>query len=119
MNQPLKVLPYDDSIIGGMNETELAAYELNTTNYGHVPMKVKPNKNWAQAFVLGHKYKIHIGVVGIDFESIVITVAQPYKPTDGSVYLIHNFTDVREGIEVRSNGILYANESIAQNSVDY
>lgn len=44
-------------------------------------------------------------------------VAQPYLATDKSVYLVHNFTDVREGIEVhdRSTNILYANESIASN----
>lgn len=88
-----------------MNETELEAYELNTTNYGHVPMKTKPNKNWAQAWVLGHKYKIHFGVVGLDFEAITVTVAQPYKPTDDSIYFVHNFTDVREGIEMSSGGV--------------
>jgi hypothetical protein len=34
---------------------------------------------------------------------------------------VHNFTDVREGIEVRdiSTGILIANETIASNEADY
>jgi hypothetical protein len=102
-----------------MNETELEAYELDTDNYGHVPMKTKPNKNWAQAWVLGHKYKIHFGVVGLDFEAITMTVAQPYKTTDDSVYFINNFTDVREGIEVSSGGVQVLNDSIASNEVDY
>jgi len=41
-------------------------------------------------------------------------IAQPYLPTDKSIYLIHNFTDVREAIEVRDRGtnIVVANETI-------
>lgn len=48
-------------------------------------------------------------------------IAQPYLPTDKSVYLVHNFTDVREGIEVldRGTNILYPNETIASNSDDW
>jgi len=82
-------------------------------------MKTKPNKNWAQAWVLGHKYKIHFGVVGLDFEAITMTIAQPYKTTDDSLYFVHNFTDVREGIEVSSGGVRVLNDSIASNEVDY
>lgn len=82
-------------------------------------MKTKPNKNWAQAWVLGHKYKIHFGVVGLDFEAITVTVAQPYKPTDDSIYFVHNFTDVREGIEFSSGGVQVPNNSIAANALDY
>jgi hypothetical protein len=58
-------------------------------------------------------------VVGLDFEAITMTVAQPYKPTDDSIYFVHNFTDVREGIEVSSGGVMVANESIAENEADY
>jgi len=96
----LKVLQYDDDIINAFNETELETYIDDRDNYGSFNWKFKPSKNWAQPFVTGHKYKISWGVTGIDFEAMNFEVAQPYHPDDKSVYLIHNFTDVREGIEV-------------------
>ena len=113
----LKVLQYDDSIINPMNETEKQAYIDDRSNYGSFNWKFKPSKNWAQPFVTGHKYKISWGVVGLDFEQMNFEVAQPYHPDDKSVYLIHNFTDVREGIEVhdRATNIRYMNETIAAN----
>ena len=117
----LKVLQYDDDIINAFNETELETYIDDRDNYGSFNWKFKPSKNWAQPFVTGHKYKISWGVTGIDFEAMNFEVAQPYHPDDKSVYLIHNFTDVREGIEVhdRSTNIQYLNETIASNSDDW
>jgi len=78
----LKVLQYDDSIIGGMNETELEEYIVNRDNYGSFNWKKKNSKNWAKPFVTGHKYKISWGVVGLDFEKMNFEVAQPYLASD-------------------------------------
>lgn len=62
----------------------------------------------------GHAYKISWGVVGLDFEEMNFEIAQPWEASDKSVYLIHNFTDVRAGIEVkdRSTGALIKNDTI-------
>jgi len=59
--------------------------------------------------------------VGLDFEEMNFEVAQPWLASDKSVYLVHNFTDVREGIEVRdrSTWSLIPNETIASNENDY
>jgi hypothetical protein len=35
------------------------------------------------------------------------------------LYLVHNFTDVREAIEVRLNGNLIENDTISSSSNDY
>jgi hypothetical protein len=48
-------------------------------------------------------------------------VAQPWLSSDKSVYFVHNFTDAREGIEVKdlSTDELILNETIADNEADY
>ena len=67
-NMQMSILPYDDSIIGGMNSTQLAAYEGNSSLYSIVPFRVKtaPADSWAIPVVTGHKYKVHWGY-GLDW----------------------------------------------------
>lgn len=63
-----KILRYDDSIIAEHgNKTE---YILNKTNYGTMVFKLSldPSNGWAVPFVTGHKYKIHFGMTGLDYE---------------------------------------------------
>jgi hypothetical protein len=115
----LKVLKYDDDIINAMNETELEDYILDRSNYGSFNWKFKPGKNWATPFVTGHKYKISWGVVGLDFERMKVTVSQKYVENDQSVYLVHNFTDVRQAIYVDSNGYRFPNETIPDSWDDF
>jgi len=57
-DKTLYVLPYDDTITGPMNKTELDAYVGDNNNYGIVPMRFKKNpfNHWLAPFVTGHKY---------------------------------------------------------------
>jgi hypothetical protein len=102
-NKALKVLPYDDDILDSFdmtpdettNTTEYDDYIVDRDNYGNFVWKMEPSKDWSIPFVTGHKYKIHWGLVGVDFDTMQVTVNQPYIESDQSLYLIHNFTDVR------------------------
>jgi hypothetical protein len=76
------MLRYDDDVINAMSETELEEYILDRDNWGTKNWKFKNSKNWATPFVTGHKYRIHWGVTGIDWETITMTVSQPYVDTD-------------------------------------
>jgi hypothetical protein len=77
------------------NTTELDDYILDRDNYGSINWKKRPGNDWATPFVTGHKYKIHFGITGLDFETMTVTASQKYVESDQSIYLIHNFTDVR------------------------
>jgi len=114
----LKVLKYDDDLIGAMDNVTLAAYIENRTNYGTIEFKPKkdPMNGWATPFVTGHKYIFHFGLTGLDFEQVQLTMSQRWEDTDKPIYLVHNFTDVREAIEVRLNGNLIDNNTIASTS---
>jgi hypothetical protein len=72
----------------------------------------RPGLSWTIAFVTGHKYKIHWGKTGLDFMQMHLTISQRWEDTDKPVYLVHNFTDGREAIEVRLNGNLIDNNTI-------
>jgi hypothetical protein len=92
------VLRYDDDMFleggGTINKTE---YLLNETNYGLFEFRPKldPSAGWAIPIVTGHKYKIHFGVTGLDFESLQIDLSEEWRETDNDIYLVHNWTDVR------------------------
>jgi len=71
----MKYLPYDDLVINAMDETELEEYIVTRENYG--------SQNWisdgyAIPFVTGHKYKIHWGLIGTNFEDMNILIPRAY-----------------------------------------
>jgi hypothetical protein len=86
----LKVLPYDDDIISAFNMTinetsntnELEDYLVDRDNYATFDWKQVDGKDWATPFVTGHKYKIHWGLTGIDFETMTVTASQKYLESD-------------------------------------
>jgi len=93
---------YDDELFlengGELNRTE---YLEDAANYGKLEWrkKLKPSASWPTPFVTGHKYKIHWGT-GLDFEEMVTYMSKEWLPTDKSIYLVHNFTDVRAQVDV-------------------
>ena len=95
------------------NET-LEAYILNQENYGTIAFKpkLKPKNSWAVPMITGHKYKIHWGTTGLDFEQMQLSLSQRWEETDRPIYIVHNFTDGREAIETRFNGELIPNQNI-------
>jgi len=64
-----KILRWEDRDLQGygMNET---LYMNNKSEYATIIFKKKldPGMGWATPFVTGHKYKIHWGMTGLDFE---------------------------------------------------
>lgn len=77
-----------------------------------------PKNGWATPFVTGHKYKIHFGMTGLDYEKLTITASERWEDWDKSIYLVHNWTDVRQaidfkiGINGRTNGWTKENDTI-------
>jgi len=68
----LRVLRWDDDMFlengGSINKT---TYLLDRSNYGRFVFKMYQDpKGWAIPIVTGHKYKIHWGEAGIDFEEM-------------------------------------------------
>lgn len=116
-----KILKYDDSIIKPMDNATYNEYILNRTNYATIMFKPKinPMNAWATPFVTGHKYKIHWGVTGLDFEKMRLTMSKKWEDTDKSIYLVHNFTDVRAAVTSKFNGQLVDNNTIPANVADY
>ena len=57
----MKVLQYDNSIVGSMDNNTMKSYILNKDNYSIAPMrpKIDPTFAWALPYVTGKKYKIH------------------------------------------------------------
>lgn len=81
-----------------------------------------PSNGWAVPFVTGHKYKIHFGMTGLDYEQMTVDASERWEPTDKSIYLVHNWTDIRRAIDFRvggSGGRLVLNNSIAANESDW
>lgn len=88
-----------------MTADQKTAYYLNTTNYGKLLFKDKsdPSNGWAFPIATGHKYKVHWGNSGLDFEKMTLQLSDRWEEGDRSIYLVHNFTDVRAKIEVKWN----------------
>jgi hypothetical protein len=73
------VVRYDDELFleggGAINRTE---YLLDKENYGELEFRPKsdPANGWPTPFVTGHKYKIHWGVTGLDFEEMQLLLSE-------------------------------------------
>jgi len=97
---------YDDEItkdwVNEIRTNETTPYLVNQTNYGTGNWKEKSNPMFANtiAIVTGHKYRIHWGKTGINFEDLSLRIDENFLDTDKSIYLVHNFSDVRAAIEV-------------------
>jgi len=118
----LKVLKWDDSITSAMSETELDTYVKTKSNWDHFNFKLKQNPfaSTTGAFIIGHKYRIHWGQTGIDFEDMKVLISEEWEPTDKSLYFVHNFTDVRAAIDVKHGGEeLIPNNTIPVNPDEY
>jgi hypothetical protein len=52
----MKIIKWDDSKVGNLNDADLQAYTGNKTAYSSVPFKQRrdPNNGWAVPFVTGH-----------------------------------------------------------------
>jgi hypothetical protein len=118
----LKVLKYDDSLFTAMDALTYQAHLDDKTQYSTIIYKPKldPSNGWATPFVTGHKYKIHFGMTGLNFENLRIDMSERWLNTDKPVYLSHNFSDVRAAIDVIvDGGEITLNNTIAANEADW
>jgi hypothetical protein len=118
----LKVLKWDDSITSVMSETELDTYVKTKSNWDNFNFKFKQNpySSTTGTFIIGHKYRIHWGQTGIDFDDMKVLISEEWEPTDKSLYFVHNFTDVRAAIDVKHEAEdLIPNNTIPVNPDDY
>lgn len=115
----LKILPYDDDLLAAQDDVE--AYEDDVSNYGTVLWKenTDPSHGWATPFVTGHKYKLHWGQSGIDFDAMTADVSMRWQEDDHNLMLVHNFTDIREAIDTSFNGEFVENATIPESENDY
>lgn len=92
-----RVLNWDDDLIKPMSSTQLTEYIDKKSGYGMVywKEKLKPMSNWAIGYVTGHKYKVHWGQTGLDFDSMTMTLSENWVETDKPIYFVHNHTEAR------------------------
>lgn len=121
----MKVIRWDDDLFdtngGAYNKT---LYQANKTEHSSFFFKksLDPAMGWAVPFVTGHKYKISFGMTGLDFEQLTMTRSENWKADDLSIYLVHNWTDVRQRISVQdggSNGLDIDNNTISATKTDW
>lgn len=107
----IRIIPYDDNL--WTTDEEKQAYLDDKSKYGAIIWK-KDYETWAAPYVTGHKYKVHWGQAGIDWEQVQCRVEERWQETDKAIWMVHNHTDVRSNITVTDStlGVLYANDSI-------
>ena len=105
-----KILRYDDDVRAEFGDNVTAYLGGNMTNYTSIKeqhgsmsfkKKLDPRNGWATPFVTGYKYKIHFGLTGLDYEKLTISTSERWEETDKSIYLVHNWTDVRQAIDFK------------------
>ena len=123
--QGLKVMRYDDSItkdwVNDIRTNETTPHLVDKKNWGTGNWKISgdPSKANTIAIVTGHKYRIHWGKTGLNFETASIKIDENFLDTDKDMYFVHNFSDVRAAIDVKFNGKLIPNDTIPSNPADY
>jgi len=107
------IAPWDDRLTQPMNAVDRDLFLNDKTKFGFVlQSKNNPSKCWAIPVVTGHKYRIHWANTGLDFEKARVQMSERWEKTDGDVYFVQNFTDVRVQINVTYNGVQTNNNSI-------
>jgi hypothetical protein len=71
-NMGAKILRYDDDFL--KKQKSLKDYKEKKDNYATIIFKLKQNpmNGWAIPFVTGHKYKIHWGQTGLDYDQMTV-----------------------------------------------
>ena len=117
--QSLFVLQYDDDLLAALPDKE--AYIEDRSNYQETIFQSKQNPQdaWTMPVVTGHKYKVHWGNTGVDFESMHIQRSERWQHDDKSIMLVHNYSDVRAFITTTINNISYPNDTIPTQDISF
>ena len=101
----LKILQFDRATEAAVKADGTYEEYLDTnSNYSLVPFKdkQKPSQGWAMPYVTGHRYSLH-WEAGLDFDSMKIWVSEVWEETDQNVFLVFNFTESREAVNITSS----------------
>ena len=116
---------YDDSItkdwIDDIRTNTTTPYLKDNKNWGTAEWKkvMDPYNANTISIVTGHKYRFSFGKTGLNFEDMNIGIDENWLESDKSIYMVHNFSDVRAAIVVGANGKDIANDTIPANPADY
>lgn len=114
----LIILPYDNSIVGNMNESTLEAYEGDNSNGSVLPwLKYRnPEKHWTVPYVTGKKYYMR-WAQGLDFEKMNVEIIPSiWGDADLDVEFELPHYDQRVAVYVDTNkGDRIANETLIDN----
>ena len=95
----MRILKFDDDLMMTVDREEYIGEKDNYTSYPWL------KSGWTVPFVTGHKYKISWGNNGLDWDQMKVSLSERWAETDKSVYFVHNFTDVREEMDVFINDL--------------
>lgn len=108
----LKVTKWDESLVGSDKTAYIQSLD-NVTDVSILPFKtdLDPKNGWAVPYVTGHKYKVHWRY-GLDFTDLQIDQSIRWQSADKNVYLVFNFTDVREKVEFKIGNDIIDNTTL-------
>jgi len=109
--QAFRILKYDDDLMVSVNREE---YLKDLKNYSSWPWL---KSGWTVPFVTGHKYKIHWGTVGLDWDQAQVSLSEIWEESDKSIYMVHNFTDVRQKMDVNVNSLKIDDEKYINDTI--
>ena len=110
----LNIWQYDESVVGGMNETALEEYLLPPQG-SNVEWKEKanPSAHWTVPYVAGHKYYIRWSF-GLDFDSYHLQIIDWLWEDEDSIEFTMPFYETRAAIYFDSDTGRKANMSLAE-----
>lgn len=109
----MRILRFDDDLMLTVDREEYLGEKDNYTSYPWLKI------GWTVPFVTGHKYKIHWGNNGLDFDQMNIELSERWAETDKSIYFVHNYTDAREKMEVNVNSISIDDEMFKNDTITF
>jgi hypothetical protein len=108
----MRILKYDDAILLQQNK---ALYIDDINNYSSWPYLLG---GWTAPFVTGHKYKISWGATGLDWDQAEINLSPRWAENDRNIYMVHNFTETREKMDVSVNDLEITADNFKDGSID-
>ena len=107
----MRILKFDDDLMLTVDREEYLKDKENYTSYPWLKI------GWTVPFVTGHKYKISWGNNGLDWDQMQVKLSERWAEDDKHVYFVHNFTDVRQKMDVSVNGMKIDSENFLNDTI--
>jgi len=107
----LRIVKWDDYILDA--QSNITEYRENIDNYSQVSRRgpTNPVNHFTMPWVTGHTYHVHFGP-GLNWEGLSLEISEHYLDTDKDILFVSNFSDVRQAIQVKVDGVLFENDTI-------